>query len=182
MVLLQEQVGALERSPVLKTLETDLFEKGSEKARGRAKSSLVVIENPSLNDYLGILMVKTTVIADSTKAFLDVYLLEADRNYEVDTFEKIKQAKSKPRSGSPPYIITFDDGSTYGVASLLPHEICNITDEEFRKYETSINADNGLDAVVRDMAQLLGERVKSFSFEGGKLVLPVEYASMNYPS
>ena len=148
-------------------------------ALGRAKSSLTVIENPSLDGNLGILMAATTILDGDNKAFIDAYRIIADTNYIYRSSSKNRYVKTVHQSGNPPlYVVVLnEEGRKYWVASLLPHEVCKIADYEFERFETSVGSDENLDGVVRDMVKLLGERVNSFKIEEGKLVLPPNYAN-----
>lgn len=143
----------------------------------RAKSSLTIIEN--LSGYLAILMASTTVVDGEKKEFINTYLIRVDQRYIVSGTYEGEYMKSERQNGDPLlYIIVSREGGKYPVASLVPHEVCKLTDEEHKWYENGLNTDTGLTKIAKNMIRLLGERVDSFSFEDGRLILPENYANI----
>ena len=175
------RVAVLEKPPEA-TTDTEVAE---DSGLGTLKSSLTVIKNPSLDGYLGILMAANTLLhEDDSKSFFHVYVLRAYGDI-VDTnvlHADIAKSENVQKSGnSPLYVVSFHEGGRYPVASQLPHEICKITDEEFRSFEATLTSPNqrvvGLTGLVNNMTQLIGQRVNTFSLDNGKLVLPPNYAN-----
>jgi len=161
------------------------LEESDEKDLERARSSLIVIENPSLHKRLTILMAKATMPYNGDKTFLDVYFITADEDYNV-VEQPLKQrgarVTTKQVGGQLLYIVSDENEVEYPIASPVPHEPCRISPKEFQGFETTIVKGN-LDGMVNSMVQLMGERLKDkgFSLDDGKLVLPPEYASMQLP-
>ena len=178
--------GVSERTPVLDKREEP---RGLEESTlGTIKSSLTVIENPSLDGYLGILMAEKTLLRDefNAKSFFHAYVLWAYEGVidpNVSTAD-IAKSENVSKDGDPPlYVVSYQGGRRYEVASQVPHEVCKITDDEFRMFEGTLTSphqhNTGLTGMVNNMMQLIGERLieKGFAFEDGKLVLPPNYAS-----
>ncbi len=172
-------VGVLEIPPDLDKQEGP--NEPEEKDLEKAKSSLTVIENPSLYARLTILMAKSAIPYNGDKAFLGVYFIVADEDYKVVS-QPLKQrgarATTRQVGRQLLYIILDGNNASYPIASLVPHEHCRISPEEFHGFETRISRGN-LEGIVNSMAQLIGERLKGkgFAFEDGKLVLPPNYAN-----
>ncbi len=176
--------GVLDRPPagILPIGATGIEEDESLETRlGRAKSSLTVVENPSLDGNLGILMAAVTMIHGGKTAFANAYIIIADRAYVLQEVRNTRMAKIERQTKEPFLYVIYDvRGVAHAVGSLLPYELCKLTDEEFKRYEhTLISAKNpsSFAGVVNDMARLLAERNKFYSLNDGKLVLPPNYAS-----
>ena len=154
-------------------------EEESEEDLEIARSSLTVIENPSLDGYLTILMAKSAIPYNGDKALLGVYFITADEDYNVVS-QPLKQSGARATTrqvGSQLlYIISDEKGISYPIASLVPHEHCRISTDEFQKFEANLSAGK-LEGMVDDMVQLIGQRVNTFSLDKGKLVLPPNYAN-----
>ena len=169
------RVAVLKRPPVSTTVEEreEQDKKGLEKAR----SSLTVIKNPSLDGYLGILMAKTTMLSPDAKSFMNAYMITAYGDRISVPIPYINLAKSEQQNGNPTlYVILYPLGR-YQVGSQMEHQVCKITYEEFQRFETTLRTGHGLDGLVSNMTQLIGQRVNTFSLDNGKLVLPQNYAS-----
>ena len=182
-----------EGGTALLEMPTDTITKPEEledSALGTLKSSLTVIRNPSLDDRLGILMAANTLLHEDAKSFFHAYVIVAKGNIIYPTILQVDIAKSEKQSGNTPlYVVLYynnndlNNGSRYPVASEVPHEVCKITDDEFRRYEATLTFPRQrvveLTGLVNNMIQLIGERLagKGFAFEEGKLVLPPNYAS-----
>ena len=182
-MVLERQGGGtavLERPPVSNAIEDskELGEKDLEKAR----SSLTVIENPSLDGYLTILMAKRIIPYNGDKTFLEVYLITANKDYKVAS-QPLRQSRAKATTlqvgNQLLYIISDENNVTYPTASLVPHEPCRIGTEEFQRFKDTMMNGGSLEGMVSSMAQLIGQRltVKGFAFNDGKLVVPPNYAS-----
>lgn len=177
--------GVLDRTTTTATrvviTDPEEHEEGLEGTLGRAKSSLTVIENPSLDGKLGILMADTTIWTGDEKAFMNAYIIIADRSYAITEVRNARMARTEHRRSEPVlYTLRDNSGSIYPVGSLLPYELCKITNEEFKKYESTLRTAEhqlGFAGVVNDMARLLAERNKFYSLNEGKLILPPNYAS-----
>ena len=88
------------------------------------------------------------------------------------------RATAKHIDGQLLYIISDENDVAYPIASLVPHEPCRISTEEFQGFEGTIMTRSSLEGMVSSMAQLIGQRVNTFSLDdGGKLVLPQNYAN-----
>ncbi len=176
-------IGVLDRSARITGARAEPKESDG-KGLARAKSSLTVIKNPSLDGYLGILMAGTTILNENgnEKSFLNAYAIQAYGDIVGSDILHMDIAKSERRSGNPPlYVVSYPNGGRYHIASQLPHEICKITDGEFRKFEAALTSPNQrvveLTGLVNNMVQLIGQRVDAFSLDNGKLVLPQNYAN-----
>ena len=169
----------LERPPVSNIVEerAETNEKDSE----RSRSSLTVIENPSLEGYLGIFMSKTTIptIPDQkAKSLMNSYLIKAYGDIITIPIPYIRLAKIEQQDGDPRlYVISYPWSGMYPVASKIEYQGCRMTYDEFQRFETVIRTGNGLDKLISDITQLLGQRIDSFSLKDGKLVLPPNYAN-----
>ena len=177
-------VALLERPP-----DTFIKPKESEESTlGTVKSSLTVIRNPSLEGYTGILMAAKTLLHGDAKSFIDAYVIGAFGSYiDIDPdnlHANILKSENVQKSGNQPlYVVSYQGGGKYPVASHMPHVPCKITDEEFRKFEAALtnplHSDIQLTGLVNNMMQLMGERLKKegFAYRGGMLVVPADYAS-----
>ena len=182
MVLLGRRVAVLEQ-PV-HTITSTEPEESEESTLGTLRSSLTVIENPSLDGRLGILMAEKTLLHDeyNAKSFFHVYVIRAFGDYIDPAILHVDIAKSEnvSKGRNPPlYVVSYQGGGRYAVASQVPHEICKITDDEFRRFEATLTSPQRvveLTGLVNNMMRLIGERT-GFAFEHGKLVVPPEYAS-----
>lgn len=170
-------VGVLERLPDLDKREDP--KESEEKDLERARSSLTVIENPSLYNRLTILMAKNIIPYNGSKTLLDVYFITAGEGYKVVS-PPLKQrgarATTRQVGSQLLYIILDENNGIYPIASLISHEHCRISPEEFQGFEANLSAGK-LEGMVNNMVQLIGQRVNMFSLDDGKLVLPPNYAS-----
>ena len=182
------RIGVLEKPPVSGKREEP--EESGERNLGTARSSLTVIQNPSLDGYLGILMAANTRQYRDAKSFFNAYVIGAYGGVIDRPIVHVDIVKSEQQSGNPPlYVVLYYDnvdlnnGGRYHIASELPHEICEITDKEFRRFEATLTSPHQriveLTGLVNNMMQLMGERLagKGFAFEDGKLILPPNYAN-----
>jgi len=186
MVLGQRGTAVLGRPAGLTVTITDP-EESEGTGSARAKSSLTVIQNPSLEGRLGILMAGTTILNGDETSFLNAYVMEAYGDALGSNMLHLDIAKSTKQRGNPLlYVLAYSNGSPYHTASQLPHEICKITDEEFRKFEAALTTPNQraveLTGMLNNMVQLIGQRVDAFSLDNGKLVLPPNYANTRFSS
>ena len=141
---------------------------------GRAKSSLVVVQNPSLDGYLGIMMAAHVMVIDAhygangdneaPKAFSEVYAISAVRGagYGIRQIVYYNVAKTGVQGENPSlHVVLTESEGRYEVGSELPHEVCEITNIEFGGFKDAIDRGD-LGAVVDGMVGLLGKRLSYF--------------------
>jgi len=101
-------VEVAERVPTPSELDAIWIDPEPEESKDRlgwANHSLTVVENPSFKGYLGILMAANTILnGNDDKAFLDYYLIRADKKYKIKKIDSGDTAKTSLRRGTNLYI------------------------------------------------------------------------------
>lgn len=141
-----------------------------------AGSYLIVVQNPSLDGTLGILMAEGTMPNNNSRTFTNTYLIMADEHYTVIDYLKYPLAKIKQQEGDPLlHVLELQDFGDYNVASILSHEVSPIALGEFQRYQSDLK-EGRLDGIVNSMVKLIGEK-GTFPVVDGALDLPADYAS-----
>jgi len=187
----------LDRPPDVITLDPPYTIPNPEKEKdklGRAKSSLTIVENPSLDGLLTILMASNTILGEGRTGFIEVYIITANEDYKylgVDRYQLAAIEESRDPE-SPHTLILGESNKKHPVGSEHPYRVCKISDDIFNKLQADLmlyestdeepeddDSDDGIDAVVRKMVHLIVEEFPDdFSIdEDGKLVLPNDYAN-----
>ncbi len=145
-------------------------------------NSITVIENPSLNGLLGILLSR-----HFDRQPLDKYLIDV-RHIRVDDRDDIKEQRDHKRvrismgvkyRGAEEIIyrhVSTEDEQRLPAPSLLPYRTCFLHADEFDYLFSGLERDNK--AAIRTMYRLLAINDPLFSFRRGKLVLPDGYANL----
>ncbi len=170
---------------------------------GTQDDSITVIENASLEGYIGLLLAKHFTQKYQKKELIDVLYIRADGKSNIKDlthYGMVSMEREFSEKSETPYnFVRTNSGMALPAFNFLPYEICFITPDEYDrfhillngfhekltdgKFRTAENLYNSLDFIytcLDSMYRILGRKVPTFSYEDGKLILPDGYASFKF--
>ena len=166
---------------------------------GIKDGSITVIENPSLDGYVGLLLSKHFYEARfQWRDLIDVLYIRVDDKKRLRESREYGRVSIDKGFDNIPYnFVATDSGVILPAKSTLPYEICFISPDEYDHFHDELQKGpwetqearglrrgrnvpetSNVEHVVESMYKLLAQKVSTFSLDNGKLVLPRDYASL----
>lgn len=146
---------------------------------GTQDSSITVIENPLLEGYTGLLLSRYFFSRFQWRDLIDVQHIRAgDKNNlrELQHYNRVRIDKGFDRVLYN--FVTTDTGLVLPAPNVLPYEVGFITPSEYDSFHDELRGGKNVKDVLESMYRLLAQKIPTFSFDNGKLVLPNDYASL----
>ena len=148
-------------------------------AGGLQDSCITVIENPSLNGYLGLLLALHFSHNPYITEFKAVLYVRANEECEIDelTNHGVVAIKQGFDRGIPYNFIEAQGGLVLPAPNIRAYEVAFISPGQHHDFSSELQEKATAGQALRAIYKLLADKVSDFSIEGGKLVLPANYAS-----
>lgn len=172
-----EQNPLNQTKPVLETTAREAAVGGA-----MQDSSLTVIENPSLDLYIGILLAEHLRQDRLRTRLMNVEHIRFRYEPEVPRLrhhETVTLEKGLYSSNTYFHFVRTGEGLILPAASVIAYQICPITPAQYNGFCRSLKNLKDMKEVLLDMYRLLARNVQGFSLKrDGTLSLPPNYASL----